>query len=145
MELILYRTQDNENVINKNIEELYRFPMTLKNDVDISQPILVLNDKGIYDFRKCNFAYIEEFKRFYFIRSIDNVSNTIWNLNLECDVLESFKNDIFNSYAEYTRNIKEGDYQETSQNTDVRKEIDIFTSDIDLGDNKTIILTTIGG
>lgn len=145
MELILYRTQDNENVINKELSEVVRFDMIIKQDIDIVEPVLILNDKGIYNFNECNYCYIEEFKRYYFIRSIENVSNTIWKLYLDCDVLESFKTDILNSYAEYTRNMQNGDYQETTTDRDVRKEIDVIHSNIDIGDNKTIILTTIGG
>lgn len=145
MELVLYRTKDNENVINKVLTEVTRFDMTMKQDVDIVEPILLLNDKGIYRFNECNYCYIEEFKRYYFIRSVESVTNTVWKLYLDCDVLESYKTDILNSISEYRRMITSGDYQNINNETDVRKTIDIYESDITLDKKRTMILTTIGG
>lgn len=145
MELKLYETFDSENVINKNITLKYTINISLKKDTNISKPIIVLNDNGVMDFRTCNYCFIELFNRYYFIRSLENVNNNIWNLYLECDVLESFKTDILNSVGLVKRIIKEGDYQSINSEFDVRKQTDVYKSDVTLNGEKSIVLTSIGG
>ena len=66
-------------------------------------------------------------------------------LSLECDVLESFKDDILNSYSHYKRIVKQGDYLEFNNINDVRKDIDIYESNVKLDGNKSIIFSSIGG
>lgn len=145
MELKLYETLDNENVINKNITLKYTINISLKKDVNINKPIIILNDNGVMDFKLCNYCFIELFNRYYFIRSLENVNNNIWNLYLECDVLESFKTDILNSVGLVNRIIREGDYQSINSEFDVRKQTDVYKSDVTLNGEKSIILTSIGG
>ena len=145
MEIRLYKTLDNENVINKDMELIYTFNINLKSDVDISNPVILVNDKKTMNFKECNYCYLSEFNRFYFIRTIENMSNNVWGLHLECDVLESFKNEILNSYAEYKRTVKHGDYLEFNNIADVRKDIDIYESTVSLNGEKSIIFSSIGG
>lgn len=145
MELKLYETLDGENVINKNIALKYTINITLKKDVDINKPIIILNDNEVMDFRTCNYCFIELFNRYYFIRSLESVNNNIWKLHLECDVIESFKTDILNSVGLVKRIIKEGDYQSINSEFDVRKQTKVYKSDVTLNGEKSIILTSIGG
>ena len=144
MEIVLYNTKNDDNVINKELNELYRFNIKLKNDVYLINPTIILNDKGSMNFRLCNYCWIEEFDRFYFIRNVRNITNNIRELVLECDVLETFKNDILNGVGEYTREITSGDYQNTNTNVDVRKTIDIYDSDVQLELKNTLLLSTLG-
>lgn len=145
MQLKMYHMTDDDNVINKNMILKYPINIKIKSSIDIVNPIIILNDKGQYNFNEVNYCYIDDFIRYYFIRSVENKSNHLWQLNLECDVLESFKDDILNSYAQYTRSVQKGDYVEFNAITDVRKEIDIYDSDVTLESKKNIILTTMGG
>lgn len=145
MEIVLYSTTDGENIINKDLDEKYRFNIKMKKDMDIINPTIILNDKGNMNFNSCNYCYIEEFTRYYFIRTVENLANRIWALVMECDVLESFKNDILNSDAEINRRIKEGDYFSTNMKVETIREIDVYKSDITLVNEKNIILSTIGG
>lgn len=144
MEIVLYNTKNDDNVINKELTEIYRFNIKMKNDVYLINPTIILNDKGSMDFRLCNYCWIEEFDRFYFIRNVRNITTTIWELVLECDVLETFKNDILNGECEYTREITNGDYQNTNTNVDVRKTIDIYDSDVQIELKNTLLLSTLG-
>ena len=45
-----------------------------------------------YSIFECNYCYIEEFKRFYFIDDIVIQNNKLFSLALSVDVLESYKN-----------------------------------------------------
>lgn len=46
-----------------------------------------------------NYLYISKFNRYYFIDDIQSVANNRWLLICSCDVLMSFKNDIYNMTA----------------------------------------------
>lgn len=145
MEIKLYSTLDNDNVINKDLTLKHTFNIKLKNDTDIINPVILVNDKGTMNFKECNYCYLSGFNRYYFIRTIDSMNNNVWGLHLECDVLESFKDDILNSHAEYKRNIKKGDYLQFNNVNDVRKDIEIYNSDVVLNLEKNMVLSTIGG
>lgn len=145
MQLKLYTTNDNENVINKDLELKYTIDIKLKSAVDMVEPEVILNDERTMKFYECNYAYIPDFNRYYFIRSIRIMNNHNWGLSLECDVLESFKDDILNSYVEINRPLKEGEYFTANVKVETVREIDIYKSDIKLNNEKNIILSTIGG
>jgi hypothetical protein len=83
MELILYRTLDNANVINKVLTDPVTVNITLKNDVNIINPEIVLSG----DFRGYNYAHIPELNRFYFIESFEQINFRFGKLFMSCDVL----------------------------------------------------------
>ena len=145
MELILYRTKDNDNVINKDKEEIKRYNIVLKDPSDIVAPYIRLNEEKEDLSEIANYAYLVEFNRYYFIRTLTNTSKDMWILTLECDVLESFKDDILASQAEVIRPIRPNDYQATSVRTQVIEEIDTYESDLTLIDETCLILSSIGG
>lgn len=145
MELRLYRTLDNENIINKNLSLIHTMNIKLKDTVSITNPTLILSEVNGLDYFQCNYCFLSEFNRYYFIRDIELLNNKNYRMQLEVDVLESFKEDILNSYAEISRTIKQGDYMNINDVVDLRKEIDIYENEISLTNEKNIILSTIGG
>lgn len=145
LELILYNTVDSENVINKSLSLKYTLDIKLKKDTDIVEPFIVIDDKKTMNLKECNYCFISEFNRYYFIRSIESMNNNLWGLRLECDVLESFKNDILTSECEVNRNIKAGDYQNFNSESSVIPTITNYESTVSLDDSKTIILSSLGG
>ena len=145
MELRLYRTLDNENVINKNLSLIHTMNIKLKDTVSITNPTLILSEVNGLDYFQCNYCFLSEFNRYYFIRDIEVLSNKNYRLQLEVDVLESFKEDILNSVVEVNRGIKQGDYQLINTNIETVREIDIYKSNVTLKNEKNIILSTIGG
>lgn len=145
MELRLYRTLDNENVINKNLSLIHTMEIKLKDKVSIINPTLILSLVNGVDYFQCNYCYLSEFNRYYFIRDIELMSNKNYRIQLEVDVLESFKDDILNSKGVVTRQENFNPYYDYNSKYEVRKEVDLFFSDTALSDGKTILLTTIGG
>lgn len=108
MELHLYNTQDDDNVLNKTLTgELLIPSIKLKNPVNINNPILTLSSKIVYDdgygggytryTKDYNYAYIPEFERYYFIENITLQSNNINVLTLKVDVLKTYEKEILNS------------------------------------------------
>lgn len=144
MKLYLYNIQDSNNVINKTLENDYELDIILKRDVNIINPELILSTLDNIDYSNYNYAHIPELKRYYFIDQVINLNSKLWQLNLECDVLESFKNDILNSNAVFNRGIKSGDYIESkvdlSSYTQVEKHISLNPIEYD----ENLIMITVG-
>ena len=145
MELILYGTSDSENVINKTLTEKGAIEFNAKSDMNIVSPELRLRFEDVNLLFSSNYAEIPEFDRLYFIREVHNVSNDVWRLRLECDVLETYKGDILNSLASVNRNIRQGDFQDSTLPIEVKREVDIYNSNVQLSENTKMILSTIRG
>ena len=146
MNLTLYTTTDDDNVINKDKSVISNYEVVLKDPNNITTPDIRLKETKINLDGLANYAYLEEFNRYYFVRTVHNMSNEIWVLALECDVLESFKDDILNSNAEITRAIREHDYQQANIRSEVVESIQTYDSTVTLPEDEyTLILSTIGG
>lgn len=61
-------------------------------------------DDFLDDLLSCNYAYIEDFKRYYYITNIISDTNKLWTIQLEYDELESFKDEYLKLNAYITRN-----------------------------------------
>lgn len=145
MKLFLYTLNDGDNVINKNLGVGLEIDIRLKAETDIISPNIILQSIADVDYQDFNYAHIPELKRFYFIDIIECVNSKLWRLELNCDVLESYKDDILASNARLKRNIRNGDYLNTTIDSSVIKNISIHKSDVVLNDtDSSIILTTVG-
>lgn len=146
MILKLYQVTDGDNVMNKTLSDT---PLTLtirlKRDTDIINPMLILSAIDGVDYNNYNYAKIEELNRFYFIDNATNLNNKRWQLNLSCDVIETYKDEILLSRAKFKRSIRSGDYINTADfDTSIIESIEVYKSDIILDGKESVILTTIG-
>ena len=144
MELKLYAVNDGENVINKTMTLKTTMGINLKRDVDIINPRLILIPNLPTGFSGINYAEIPELNRFYFVDSITNISATLWQLDLSCDVLETYKADILASKARLYRNLKPGDYFDTALEYSHLTTVAKYASNKGISDSETIIMTTVG-
>lgn len=65
--------------------------------------INLLSDSDNFPFLK-NYAYIPDFNRYYFVVDIVSVRSGLWLFKLKCDVLMSFKDDIYDLECIVARN-----------------------------------------
>lgn len=139
MKVTLYKTTDQNNTINKKLTDPLEININLKRSEDQERPRLLLkNDNDKY--KGYNYAYIDFFKRYYFVESTSNNNDRIIELQLETDVLETYKDDIMNgSFYNFAN-----DYQ-SKNNYTVKQDKTIIKSDVTLPDENNIILVTIGG
>ena len=144
MELKLYAVNDGENVINKTMTLKTTMEINLKRDVDIINPRLILIPNLPTGFSSINYAEIPLLNRFYFVDSITNISGTIWQLDLSCDVLETYKADILASKARLYRNLKAGDYFDTALESSHITTVAKYPSTKGISDTETLIFTSIG-
>lgn len=144
MDLILYSNNDANNTINKTLVDGLTININLKRGVNIITPSIVLASIEGVDFNDYNYASIPELGRLYFVNNINNSNNRVWILELECDVLETYKADILNSNARFRRNIKTGDYLDASIDSNINKVTMTYESDKGFTGEPTMILTTVG-
>lgn len=86
MELKIYNNNSNTNVINKNITLVSTLDFSLKADNSILQPVLILKN-----YSAGNYCYIEKFNRYYYITDIKLMTGGLYQLQLEVDVLMTYK------------------------------------------------------
>ena len=144
MEIKLYITEDSDTVMNKDLTLIATFDIQMRDTQNVSAPILILGEIAGVDLKTVNYAYIDEFKRYYFIRTITVGQNNIYTLAMECDVIETYREDILNSSALISRRVAAGDYGDMAVSSEVRKEVEVFKSTRGFNEDKTIILSTVG-
>lgn len=144
MKIVFYNTSSANNVINKELTNVHEYDIKLKEDTSIKLPKIVLKSDEYIDF---NYAYIEKFKRYYFVDKIEIYPNGIYNLYLRCDALETYKEDILKCDGYITQQKQNvNKYYDSGYKVELRKEVDIYKSDVTLSETKsTMILSTIGG
>lgn len=94
MNLRLCTNNSEKNKINKDLTAGITLSGTLRNASNVVNPSIVINIENptIY-----NYAYIVDFKRYYFITDYISLRTGIWQINLKADVLMSFKDSILAS------------------------------------------------
>ena len=100
----LYNTTSENNKIDKTLNNEYVTNIVIKDDTNILTPTVqlniaydnIINKKYKNKEKPENYCYIPLFNRYYFILSLINVSNSIFELQLKCDVLMSHKDEILN-------------------------------------------------
>ena len=92
MELKIYNNNSNNNVLNKNLTLVDTLEFNLKIDNSILQPVLILKN-----YSQGNYCYIKEFKRYYYITDIKLLTGGLYQLQLDVDVLMTYKEIIMNN------------------------------------------------
>lgn len=101
MELQIYNNDSNTNVVNKKITLVDTVNFNLKSDNSILQPILLIKK-----YTKGNYCYIKEFNRYYYITDIKLLTGGLYQLQLEIDVLMSYKEFIMTQPITTSKDVK---------------------------------------
>lgn len=141
----LYITKDAANVINKTLQSVAVVPVTLKGKLDILNPTISLHitDDLATKMLSCNYCYIDEFKRYFFINDI-KVLGKVVELSLEVDVLETYRSEILTSECVYNSRISVGDYNAVIGDAESREVVTATQSNVTLDDGNTVLLATVG-
>ena len=132
MEIKLYKTSDDNRVINKTLELLKTKNVVLKDNVNISVPTFILKyDKTLFE--NMNYCYIDEFKRYYYIVNKECLDSEHYLITLSNDVLMSFKDSFINTpmlinrtsnKANSNKELSDSHIQSTSQKIIMTEKID---------------------
>ena len=118
--IILYKCGAEMTRIDKASALADALPLsgTLRESCSIVNPVVqVKQDVGVVGY---NYAYIEEFNRYYFVTNVTSTYNGLWEIELHVDVLMSFKEGILNLNALVLR--QENDYNLYLEDDDIPME-----------------------
>lgn len=103
MNITLYENMSDTNVVDKDITQIGAvITGTLRDDCSVINPVIMFEGLTSEQLTKCNYAYIEEFGRYYFINNI-TFKNQLYELSMHVDVLMTYKDGIRNNSAVISR------------------------------------------
>ena len=101
MTIKLYRNLSEEISIVKNIQDEIEYEGSLRNESSVINPVVFIEAENLSDY---NYAWIDEFHRFYFIKNIESVRTNLWRLSMHVDVLTTYADYIKNNNGIMARN-----------------------------------------
>lgn len=131
------------NTINKDTELIVEKTITLKSECDIVNPYLLLKLDDVLFLS--NYAYIPQFKRYYFITGIEILTKNLVGISLHVDVLESFKSDVLAGTGHITESSNADNYYPKELDSLTSMESHKFISNKELALNPSKVLATLGG
>lgn len=102
MNVKFYTNLSEKNAINKNITLIDDFTGTLREESSIIDPVITFT--SLSSLSACNYAYIPEFGRYYFVNDITCVRNNYYQVSMHVDVLMTYKDQILANNAIIERN-----------------------------------------
>lgn len=115
----LYNFTGDRKAINKNsrMNRICEMSGDLSDPSEAVNPVIYVdsfkNETGGFDPANCNYAWIEQFKRYYFITDLKVISENIWEISMHSDPLMSFKDAIMELPAYCLRTDNYGEYGST--------------------------------
>ena len=82
----LYRNNTRDNARTKNLTLLAQLDGTLRNETSIIDPKIRIEGIIPHD---CNYLYIPDFHRYYFVKDVVSLRKSIYEVSAHCDVLSS--------------------------------------------------------
>lgn len=95
--IIGYNNLSDKNKLHKSLSNpLFTIAGNFKEVTNIIKPEITISNHAAYDFDECNYIYIEQFGRYYFVDS--KTIDTLGRIHLSCtvDVLYSHRSQISN-------------------------------------------------
>lgn len=139
MELQLFQNKSSENTINKDLTLITTKNINLKQSTNLYQTFLVFKNDSVTDYSKINYAKM--LNKYYFVSHETLQNNSLIRLELKEDVLETYKDNILNSYAD----IIEKSTPNNVRNITTSKEVETFKlkSSIVLPKKQSVIMVTV--
>ena len=92
MNIVLMINDDPKNTINKSPAAVVTLAGSLKDGSSVTDPVVLVEMASL---PAANYAHIPDFNgRYYYIKDIVNVTNTLWEIHLHVDVLKTYANAI---------------------------------------------------
>ena len=100
-DIVLMNNQEELNKISKNPTTVMTLTGSLRDETDIVDPIILIEYNGTLT--NCNYMYVQELSRYYFINKIESVRTGLWRVTAHCDVLKTYSEAILNTEAVVAR------------------------------------------
>ena len=99
MDVILYKNYSDNNYLDKSITTIGTISGTIRDDSPLIDPVITIEDFSGFNPASCNYVYISDFNRYYYVREIILRTNKLYEMHLHVDVLMSFKSGIRSNTA----------------------------------------------
>jgi len=111
MKIRFYNYVKRENSTGVPRGEGHEYEVTLKSDTSVVHPTIIIDfaDQEDPELHIFNYAYIPEFKRYYFVGDIKALRGVIWEYSLKCDILGTYRDTIGVQYLYLLRCSREYD------------------------------------
>lgn len=144
MILNFFITTDSDNVINKKLNSKHSENIRLKRDFDLISPKITMRESDGVVFDNYNYAQIPELNRYYFIKNIERINNSIVIIHLHCDVLSTYSEHFLNTPCIFNSEVVEGDKGYISNFNNSEFKFNDYESDVEFETSDySLILTTI--
>ena len=91
MQIILYKVSDENNKIDKMLSSGCSMTGSLKEESNVLRPTILINIDNPTSY---NYMYIDDFKRYYYIKEMTSIRTGLWRLTCEVDVLKTYASQI---------------------------------------------------
>lgn len=145
MNIVLYKNASDNNTIGKSLSGALTLSGALRDESSVISPSFRLTSAS--NISQYNYAYIESFGRYYYIKGITVERTGVWTLDLEVDVLESFKTEILSLDATLLRQENEFNLYFSDPEWKVYETEQIVTREFPTGfdETGTFYITSSGG
>lgn len=103
MQVELYKYEGKPNVLYKTLgDPVFTLKGELRNPITIKDPVITFAG-NLAEYIKCNYAYIKDFNRYYFIDSVTSMADNLVEISFHLDTLTSYADNIFQGTAYVNR------------------------------------------
>jgi hypothetical protein len=102
MTINFYTNYSEKNHLDKTLSLQGSVSGTLREDCSIINPVIKIESFSGFDLAECNYCYIPQFQRYYFINNIV-CSGKLYEINCHVDVLTTYKSTIRKNSAVVSR------------------------------------------
>lgn len=143
--VILYNNQSDDRAVVKTLSETIRMSGSLRGEASLMSPTIMCE---IQEIPTSNYAYIPEFKRYYFIKDIQAYRDNMYIISFSIDVLMTYAKDILSTEAIIERQSSPDNYDvyidDGSFVTENLYETRVYPFSSGFNDNTKIMIITAG-
>lgn len=141
-----YSMSEDRNKIGKTLTVLKTINAESNvKDLSLIDTVLFLSTMSVDEIKNYNYLYIHELNRYYFIENVSVTITGLYKLQLHCDLLETYKNDILDSFALINQSGNNNKYYDGGYLSQSNYDVDIYKSNKVFNSAKTLVITTLGG
>lgn len=91
MTITLMLSKSEPNSLSKELKAVATYTGTLRAQCSIIDPVIEIQlDTLRLNISQCNYLYIPDFKRYYFIKNITVIRQNLWQISCHVDVLYTY-------------------------------------------------------
>lgn len=108
MRIVLYKNESEPIRVDKALTRIAEVEGYLREETSLLRPSFAIELSSAM-LSNVNYAYVEEFNRYYFVGNPESIRNGLWLFPMKVDVLSTYKTDIRKNSAIIGRNEREYD------------------------------------